>query len=410
MDLISQEFRVSFRYPVHFTRGVFETANPVLLSVLGEERPPRVAEFVAIVDAGVASAHPGLTRAIETYAHHHGQTVRLTAPVLVVPGGEEVKNNPRHLEAILTRIHEGGLCRHSYLLAVGGGAVLDAAGYAAATAHRGIRHIRIPTTVLSQDDSAMGVKNGVNAYDAKNYLGTFAPPYAVINDFDFLTTLEDRDWLGGLSEAIKAALIRDAAFFGEIERLASRLVARDRAAMEDVVRRSAALHLAHIAGGDPFELSSSRPLDFGHWAAHKLERLTHHRLRHGEAVAIGIALDTTYAWLTGALSELDWRRIVDLLQALNLAVWAPELSEHLDDTGHPRSIFRGLEDFREHLGGHLTVMLLEGIGRPFDVHEIDTGVMIRGIEMLQQIEATRAKTAAGVRKDPSHHPVTSTRA
>jgi 3-dehydroquinate synthase len=384
MDLIAQEFRVSFRYPVHFTRGVFETANPVLLSVLGHERPPRVADLVVVVDAGVAKAHPGLTAAIETYTRHHGQMMRLTAPVLIVPGGEHVKNDPRHLEAILGRIHEGGLCRHSYLVAVGGGAVLDAAGYAAATAHRGIRHIRIPTTVLSQDDSAMGVKNGVNAYDAKNYLGTFAPPYAVINDFDFLTTLEDRDWLGGVSEAIKAALIRDAAFFGEIERLASRIVARDRAAMEDVVRRSAALHLAHIAGGDPFELSSSRPLDFGHWAAHKLERLT---------------LDTTYSWLTGSLSEHDWRRIVDLLQALNLAVWAPELSEHVEDPGHPRSIFRGLEEFREHLGGHLTVMLLEGIGRPFDVHEIDTGVMIRGIQMLRQIEAARVKT-----------PVASTRA
>ena len=389
MDLISQEFRVSFRYPVHFTRGVFQTTNPVLQSVLGHEQPPRVADVVAVVDAGVADAHPGLTAAIEAYAAHYPQSMRLTAPVLVVPGGEEVKNNPRHLEAILGRIHEGALCRHSYLLAVGGGAVLDAAGYAAATAHRGIRHIRIPTTVLSQDDSAMGVKNGVNAYDAKNYLGTFAPPHAVINDFDFLTTLENRDWLGGVSEAVKAALIRDREFFVEIERLAGRLVARDAAAMEAVVRRSAALHLAHIAGGDPFELSSSRPLDFGHWAAHKLERLTDHRLRHGEAVGIGIALDTTYSWLTGSLSETDWRRIVDLLLSLELAVFAPELSAHADEPGHPRSIFRGLEEFREHLGGHLTVMLLHGIGRPFDVHEIDAGVMIRSIEMLRQIEAAR---------------------
>jgi 3-dehydroquinate synthase len=121
-----------------------------------------------------------------------------------------------------------------------------------------------------------------------------------------------------VSEAIKAALIKDADFFGDLERAATKLVARDEATMEGVVRRSAAIHLAHIASSDPFELTSSRPLDFGHWAAHKLEQLTHHRLRHGEAVSIGIALDTTYSWLTGSLGERDWRRIIDLLLALSL--------------------------------------------------------------------------------------------
>jgi len=248
--------------------------------------------------------------------------------------------------------------------------------------------IRVPTTVLAQDDSAVGVKNGINAYGKKNYLGTFAPPFAVVVDSSFLPTLADRDWLGGISEAIKAGLIRDAAFFEFIERHVAELTSRDLRVMEQVIRRSAALHLAHIStGGDPFESGSSRPLDYGHWAAHKLEQLTDYRMRHGEAVAIGIALDTTYAHQMGFLPERDWRRVIELIRALGLSVYAPELGRHLQDEAHPQSVLRGLPEFREHLGGRLTIMLLKSIGQAFDVHEIQRDTMIRSIEALEAIEA-----------------------
>jgi len=168
---------------------------------------------------------------------------------------------------------------------------------------------------------------------------------------------------------------------------------RDQAAMEDVIRHSAALHLSHIAtAGDPFEQSSSRPLDFGHWAAHKLEQLSRYRLRHGEAVAIGIALDSTYSYLSGSLAERDWRRIIDLLLALKLAVSAPELEEALHNPSDSRSVLAGLAEFREHLGGRLTIMLLRSIGEAYDVHEIDSGVMIRSIQALrhEHLEAVAA--------------------
>jgi 3-dehydroquinate synthase len=254
-------------------------------------------------------------------------------------------------------------------------------------AHRGIRLIRFPTTVLSQDDSAVGVKNGINAFGQKNYLGTFTPPFAVVNDSTFLTTLSDRDWNGGLAEAIKAALIKDHTFFAFIEERAHDLVARDMTAMEEVIRRSAALHLNHIAtAGDPFEMGSSRPLDFGHWSAHKLERLTNPALRHGEAVAIGIALDTTYSHLSGFLAESDWKRVIALLRTLRLAVYAPELHHRVGDQP---AILRGLDEFREHLGGRLTIMLLRAIGVPFDAHEIDKGVMLGSVEVLRSIEEQR---------------------
>jgi 3-dehydroquinate synthase len=337
-----------------------------------------------------------LLQQIDRYIDAHRDALRLVAPPLVLPGGEQVKNDPQHLDAVHALIRDAALCRHSYVIAIGGGALLDLAGYAAATAHRGIRLIRVPTTVLSQDDSAIGVKNGVNAYGKKNYFGTFAPPFAVLNDFDFLDTLEDRDWRSGVSEAVKAALIRDAAFFAQLESDAPTIVARDRETMRRLIRRSAELHLAHISqGGDPFELGSSRPLDFGHWAAHKLEQLTGHRLRHGEAVGIGIALDTTYARLSGYLPAHDWQRVIDLLLALQLPVAVPELSAHADAPDHPSSVLRGLEEFREHLGGRLTIMLLRGIGTAFDVHEIRTEVMIRSIGALTRIEAARASNAAG---------------
>jgi len=401
MDVIEQTFNVPFRYRVYFTRDVFSRSNPLLATAIASTIPGQPSRMLFVVDDGVSRAHPGLTRAIEEYCQEHNAALTLAAPVTIVPGGEQVKDDPKTAQRLLQAIHEAALCRHSYVAAVGGGAVLDVAGYAASTVHRGVRLIRLPTTVLSQDDSGVGVKNGINAYGQKNYLGTFSPPFAVINDFSFLSTLSDRDWRGGIAEAVKAALIKDREFFDVIEQRAADLVARNMTAMEMVIRRSAALHLAHIAtGGDPFEMGSSRPLDFGHWAAHKLERLSNHRLRHGQAVAIGLALDTTYSYLAGALTESDWRRIVALLQALGLPVFAPELGRHLDEDNHAASILRGLDEFREHLGGRLTIMLLRGIGEPFDAHDIRKDLVVRSIEMLRSIQEEHP-----VAEESHEHPI-----
>ena len=383
-DIHQQSIQVTFSYPVVFTTDLFSAENPTLDEILGrkpEGHPP--VRLLFVIDRGVVEAQPDLLNAIERHCLGYAGRLETAGPPLVIEGGEEAKNNPLVLEQVLAAIHAARLCRHSYVAAIGGGAVLDVVGYAAATAHRGLRLIRVPTTVLAQDDSAMGVKNGVNAFGQKNYLGSFSPPFAVINDFAFLRTLSERDWRSGISEAIKVALVRDPAFFDLLERDAALLVARDADAMERLVRRSARLHLAHVAtGGDPFELGSSRPLDFGHWAAHKLEQMTGHRLRHGEAVAIGIALDSSYAYRRGFLDEQDWRRILDLLVAVGFDLWAPDLSQNLDNPEADGCVLRGLEEFREHLGGDLTIMMLRGIGQPFDVHEIDRDAMIRSIELV----------------------------
>ncbi len=397
MDVIQQEFFVPVRYPVHFTTAVFDVSNLVLRDLVaasnGEDDAP--ARVAVVVDRGVERAHPSLLGAIGAYCARHHTALALSQPVLVVPGGETIKNDRQHIERILETINAGALCRHSYLIAIGGGAVLDAAGFAAATAHRGVRLIRVPTTVLSQDDSAMGVKNGVNAFGKKNYLGTFAPPFAVINDVSFLSTLSDRDWRGGVTEAVKAALIRDPEFFAFLERHAAALLARDLPAMAQVIRRSAVLHLQHIAtGGDPFEQGSSRPLDFGHWAAHKLEQTTNHRFGHGEAVGVGIALDTTYSHLAGFLGEAEWRRVIDLLMALGVQIYVPALHEHLDTPQDQGCILGGLAEFKEHLGGRLTVMLLKGIGRPFEVHDMLIPLVTKSIDTLKTLQAQHSASSA----------------
>ena len=377
---IDQEVVVTFRYPVRFTHGLLNPLNPTLREVVEADGPARL---LAVIDEGVAEAHPTLAEDVAAYCSMHAEALELMTPPLVVPGGEAIKNQAGPVDEIRAAIDIHGVDRHSYVMAIGGGAVLDAVGYAAATAHRGVRLIRVPTTVLAQDDSAVGVKNGINAFGKKNFVGSFAPPHAVLNDFDLLTTLSDRDWRAGISEAVKVAVLKDPAFFTWIEGHADDLNDRSLPAMAKLVHRSAALHLNHIAtSGDPFELGSSRPLDFGHWAAHKLEQLSHHELRHGEAVAIGIALDSTYSYLTGSLSHADWRRIITLFEAVQLPIWHRDMAMP-GSNGHP-AVLAGLEEFREHLGGRLTIMLLERIGSGFEVHDMDEAVLLEASDLLRR--------------------------
>lgn len=374
------EFSVPFTHRLRFTRGVFDPSNPTLADLLEPTRGG-VARVAFAIDSGLADADPGIRGRIDAYLSAHPQIEQRCREHTVVPGGEHAKGDPSTLVPILRRIENAGLCRRSYLIAVGGGAVLDVAGYAAATAHRGIRLVRIPTTTLSQDDSGVGVKNGVNFFGKKNFLGAFAVPHAVINDADLLATLHTRDWRAGFSEAVKVALVKDSAFFDEIEQAAPSLATKpgeqhNLAAAEPIIRRSAELHLRHITeGGDPFELTAARPLDFGHWSAHKLEQLSGYDIRHGEAVAIGVALDTVYSSLAGDLPEPEADRVLACLRALGFDLDHPLLDD-------PR-LLEGLDEFREHLGGELTISLLRAIGDAYDTHAIDPALVRESITRLR---------------------------
>ncbi|MGF7217134.1 3-dehydroquinate synthase [Spirosoma lacussanchae] len=382
MDHLHQSFAVRFSYTVFFTERLFDTANPLFADYFSQ---PTVSEtpkkLLFVLDSGVVDTHPHLLSVIRQYVDRPGMPVTLVPDLLVIPGGEAAKNDPALVERIVDAVDRYGIDRHSYIVAIGGGSVLDLVGYATAISHRGIRHIRIPTTVLSQNDSGVGVKNGVNYRGKKNFLGTFAPPVAVFNDSDFLATLDDRDWRAGISEALKVALIKDRLFFDWIEANAALLAARDLSAMQYLIHRCADMHLQHIAGGDPFEQGSSRPLDFGHWSAHKLEQLTDFTLRHGEAVAIGIAIDTLYSNQLGWLSETDTNRVLTTLRTLGFSLYHPML-----DADHSAGILKGLSEFREHLGGQLTIMLLQALGQGVEVHEIQTDGVRQAIASLRESE------------------------
>ena len=393
MPYIERNIQVSYRHRVHFTRGVFAAENPLFHQVLATEKTNAVAKALVVVDETLAQSQPRLLTDIEAYFALHAADLKLVCAPLIHEGGERAKNSYFHVSEIQSQVEKHHIDRHSYIIAVGGGALLDVVGLAAATAHRGVRHVRIPTTTLSQDDSGVGVKNGINSFGKKNFIGTFAPPFAVINDFDLLASLPDRDKRAGYIEAVKVALIRDPAFFNQIERDAEALAAFNAEAMQRLIYRSAELHMNHIAtSGDPFEFGSARPLDFGHWSAHKLEQISDYRIRHGEAVAVGIALDVIYARRAGYLDAVSTERILSLLERLGFELFTNELL-HGDSSGE-LVVLKGLEEFREHLGGCLTITLLQGVGRGFEVHEMDAALVLASIHELQERQQQRGLVAA----------------
>lgn len=378
VDYLQQSFSVPFQYRVYFTEHLFTPGNTLLQDYFQQSSLEKGSKLLVVIDDGVLQHHSELAQHIIVYFKN--SQLQLVEDFVIIPGGEGVKNSETYFHQILDAVNKHGIDRHSYLAVIGGGSVLDVGGYAAAVAHRGIRLLRIPTTVLSQNDSGVGVKNGINYYGKKNFLGTFAPPVAVFNDAHFLTTLPQADWRNGISEAIKVALIKDKEFFHWLEGAAQKLMDRKGDAMNYLIRRCAELHLQHIASADPFEKGSSRPLDFGHWSAHKLEALTQFSMPHGEAVAYGLALDSAYSHFSRKLSKEELERIINLLRNLSFSFYHPLFE--IKDTESP--LLQGLQEFREHMGGRFTVMMLAAIGKGEEVHAIDLDILQQASNWLHQ--------------------------
>ena len=382
-DVRLQSFSIAYEYPVVFTRDAFCPANRCLIDALARREAGKLHRCAIFADDGVLSAIPGLADRISDYASFHARHLKIAGKLVPVPGGERCKNDPDTVPRLLAKFSELAIDRHSFVIAVGGGAVLDAVGYAAAIFHRGVRHIRLPTTVLAQDDSGVGVKNAINSLGLKNLVGTFAPPWAIINDGAFIDHLPAREKRAGMAEAVKVALIRNGDFFRWIERNTTALAQFSPRHLDRLIKDCAELHMRQIRlGGDPFETGSARPLDFGHWSAHKLEHLTRHEVNHGEAVAIGVALDTRYSVMTGLLAEGEDQRVLDALKRLGFTLWHDALRQQ-NVTGK-LSLLKGLADFQEHLGGELTITLLADIGRGIEVHEMNAELVGRCIDWLQQ--------------------------
>ena len=380
---ITADIQVRFEHQLHFTDEALAPANPALAESV-RPRSDGPAPVLAFIDTGVARCHPNFPERLRAYASAHAGRFKLVGRVEPVVGGELCKNDRDAIYRVLNAINDARLDRQSYVLAIGGGAVLDCVGFAAAIAHRGVRLIRMPTTTLAQADSGAGLKHGINGFGKKNYLGSFAVPAAVINDEAILASLDDRDWIAGFSEAVKVALLKDPGLFRHLARHADAIRQRDLGVALPVIRRSAELHFRHTAeGGDPFELTNARPLDFGHWSAHQLETLSDYHIRHGEAVALGLALDVTYAEHVGLLPAAAADSIRGCLRRLGFAL-------HHETMLDADALLAGIEAFREHLGGQLTLTLLRNIGSPVDVHAVDHLGMRRALATLATLAAQPA--------------------
>ena len=369
---ITKNFAVPFVHRLRFTEDVLGLDSDALDELL-ESSGGAPAKVQFWMDQQLADASPDLVPRLKALADANPNVDRV-GNVQMVPGGEDVKNDIHIIERMLKVFNVADLDRRSYVVVIGGGAVLDAVGFAAAIAHRGIRLIRLPTTTLAQADSGIGVKNAVNLFQKKNWIGSFAVPWGVINDAKILETLPDRDFIGGFSEAVKVTLLKDAAAFEQICESARQIANRDMKATLPIIQRSAELHLQHITeGGDPFEMLEARPLDYGHWSAHKLEALTNFEVRHGEAVAMGVAIDTVYSALKFGFPENSAQRVLNCLADIGFRLEHPMLRE-------VTPLFEGLEEFRQHLGGRLTMTMLRDVGQPFEVHEVDYAKMREAIQ------------------------------
>ena len=397
--MIEQNIEMNYRHRVVFTHGVFDVGNSVLGKELADGKDGRSRALV-FVDEGLLRKNENLVEAIEAYVSAHGEEIELVARPVILPGGEACKNEWRLVESVWDEINRHGLCRHSYVVAVGGGAFLDMIGFGAATAHRGVRLVRVPTTTLSQGDGGVGVKNGVNQFGKKNWVGTFSVPHVVINDFDFLESLAEGDRRDGIIEAIKVSLIRDREFYERLEESRDALAALEPSALEMAIRRSAELHVEHIArGGDPFEYGSARPLDFGHWVAHKLEQLSNFAVSHGEAVAIGMAVDILYSVRVGILDQRTAERILDLIEGVGFDLWSSFLE--ISDPDGRAIVLQGIEEFREHLGGELTITLVPEIGNKLEVHSMDEKIVAEALRDLKERSAQSSVAVGDEQKSPT---------
>lgn len=389
--MIQRLIPVQYEHRVAFTHGAFEPQNQTLRDLIADACAlDGIAKVLVLVDAGAAEANAKLVERIARYFAVHADTLSLVADPLVLPGGEACKNDWSLVETIWKAIEFFKVCRHSYVIAIGGGAFLDLAGFGAATAHRGIRLLRMPTTTLSQGDGGVGVKNGVNYFGKKNWIGTFSVPFAIVNDLEFLRSLPPRACRDGIIEAIKVALIRDRHFYHYLKANAAALGRLETKPLETAIRRSAENHLDHIAtSGDPFEYGSARPLDFGHWVAHKLEQISNFAVSHGEAVAVGMAVDLLYSVRIGLLDRATAEEILELIETVGFDLWSDDLDR--EERGRP-VILAGLEEFREHLGGRLTITLVPGIGEKLEVHEMNESAILAA---LGELKARSARAKCG---------------
>lgn len=334
MTIITVAHALGF-YPVHVRTGALARASRIVREAVGPRHP------VTITDVTLAPrlAEWGLGPLAE-------------AP-LTVPAGERAKTREQWA-ALTDQLVERGVGRDGAIVAVGGGSVGDLAGFVAATYLRGVPIIQIPTTLLAMLDAAIGGKVAVDLPQGKNLVGAFHPPVAVIADPVVLGSLPERDYVGGLAEAVKHGLVADAAYFDWIIANAAAIKAREPAAVEHLVRRSIEIK-AGIVGADERETGERMVLNAGHTVAHALERVSGYSLPHGEAVALGLIAEAALAEAIGTASGVA-ARVSGVLATLGLPTHAPM---GLD----PTEIVAAMDTDKKNRGTEIRFSLVESVGR-----------------------------------------------
>jgi len=284
---------------------------------------------------------------------------------IVLPAGEASKGLPTACR-LLDWLAQSEMRRRDVLVAVGGGAIIDTAGWVASIYMRGISYVNVPTTLLAQVDAAIGGKVAVNHDTAKNLIGGFYAPDAVVSCTDWLGTLDSRQFRSGLAEAIKMAVISSRQLLDFIEQHLESLAALDRRCLQTLVHAASAIKCV-LVERDPYEVDLRRTLNFGHTVGHAVETVTGYGpVLHGEAVAYGMTVALRVASARGVLAPAVAARVVGILRAVGL----PVALEDLPVAPAPEDVIRALEKVRQVRDGSLRFVLPTEIGSALIVDDV----------------------------------------
>jgi 3-dehydroquinate synthase len=299
----------------------------------------------------------------------------------------ESAKNLRSVEHITRSLCRAGADRHSLVVAVGGGVVGDVAGFAAAAFLRGVKLVHIPTTLVSQVDSSIGGKTGVNLPEGKNLVGSFYPPQLVLTDPELLRTLSDREFRGGLAELIKHAVIADAEMFAILEKDMDKVLRRDHSALSSLIPRNVQIK-TRVVSRDERESGLREILNYGHTFAHALESVTNYRrYQHGEAVAWGMIAAAFLGHELGLTRADDVSRIVTLIRRLGpLPPW-PRVS--------PAALLRAMRSDKKTRAGILRFVLSPRIGEARSFDAVPLHVVERVLHFTPRLITASDKHARG---------------
>lgn len=292
----------------------------------------------------------------------------------VQPTGESQKTLAT-VRALYDALAEAGADRETIVVALGGGVVGDLAGFAAATWHRGVPCVQIPTTLLAQVDSSVGGKTGFNLPSGKNLVGAFHQPATVLVDPECLSCLPPREYAAGLGEVVKYGMIRDAAFFRRLESRRGAVDRRDPVELGRVIEACCRMKAEYVVA-DERDLSGRRAhLNYGHTFGHAVESATgYRRYRHGEAVALGMAAASRVSVLLGDLAEEERERLVDLLLSFRLPVTGVP--------ARPADLFGRFRKDKKAGGGRLRIVLTKGIGSAIVSGSVPRPLLLRGLREI----------------------------